>query len=233
VATAALLGACASLPGSGAVDEPTPTPTSALSAPLAPTPVELPAQRLDAGTVTAGAPITVAGEGPAVLDFVRGGAFGVVARVDCTTCSGPVALTDTLGGSLGTGDTPLTGTYLVDRLDEDDTRRSVVLDTEGPWSVELLAWDDLPVVTGPQQGSGATVIRIGDVARSVQLAYTPADAEDTLSARGVPEVDLATVGTPGAVAFGADSAVDQAMTITLPGVVALSTEGAWSLTPLG
>jgi hypothetical protein len=183
--------------------------------------------------VTAGAPVTVTGEGPAVLDFVRGGTFGVVARVDCTTCSGPVALTDTLGGALGAGDPPLSGSYLVDRLDEDETQRSVVLDAEGPWSVELLAWDDLPVVTGSQQGVGAAVLRIGDTASSAQLAYTPADAEDTLSARGVPEADLATVGTPGAIAFGADSAVEQSMTVPLPGVVVLSTEGAWTLTPLG
>jgi hypothetical protein len=236
VTTTALLAACASLPGSStSAESPSDSPTTAtgLGTPLAPAPVTLPEQRLDAGTVSAGAPVTVTGDGPAVLDFVRGGAFGVVARVDCTSCSGPLALTDTEGSVLGAGDPPLSGSYLVDRLDEDEAQRAVVVDAEGPWSVELLAWDDLPVVTGPQQGTGSTVLRLGDATRSVQLAFTPLDAEDILSARAVPESGMAAVGTPGSTAFGADSAVDQPMAVPLPGVVAVATEGAWALTPLG
>lgn len=233
--SAALLVACASMPGSGSAAE-SPEPTATVGG-LMPevTAATLPEQQLDAGTVATGAPVTLFGEGPAVVDFVRGGDFGVVARLDCSTCSGRVQVRDPVEQSVwGSGEAPLTGSYLVDLHADAEAERSVVLDAEGPWSVELVSWEDLPVVTGPQQGTGATVLRLGDEARGVQLGFTPAGPDDELVGRAVQDSDLASPDAAGVLSFGSESAVEQApVQLALPGLVALSTAGSWTLTPVG
>jgi hypothetical protein len=232
--SAALLVACASMPGGSVVASPEPTATVGGLTPEA-TAAALPEQTLDAGTVTTGAPVTLSGEGPAVVDFVRGGDFGVVARLDCSTCSGAVEMRDTAEQRVwGSGEAPLTGSYLVDLHADAEAARSLVLDAEGPWSVELSSWEDLPVVTGPQQGTGAAVLRLGDEARGVQLGFTPAGPDDRLVGRAVQDSDLASPDAAGVLSFGSDSAVEQVpVQLALPGLVALSTAGSWTLTPVG
>ncbi len=236
VLTSVVLVGCASLPASSpqaAAGTPSPSPTGTTIEAAAPT--ALPAQQLDAGTVGTGAPVTVTGTGPAVVDFVRGGDFGVVARVDCSACSGTFSVRDPdRDGLWGSGEAPLTGSYLVDVRSDDQTERSLVLDVQGSWSIELSSWTDLPVVTGAQTGTGATVLRLGDETGAVLLDFTPTDASDTLVGRAVPESDLTGTGAAEVLVFGSDDAVQGvSVPVPLPGVVAVSTTGTWSLAPVG
>lgn len=204
---------------------PTPTPT--------PTEEPPPEQRLDAGTVSAGAPAAVSGTGAAVVSVVRDGEFGVVAHLDCSACTGHVVISaEGRGSAWGEGPAPLTGSYLVDVFKDSAPQQEVVVRAEGAWTLELQSWNDLPVATGVQQGTGATVLLLGDDASAVQLDYAPADADDSMLARVLSAVDLTEQGNPDMLALGDDVAFSERVEVRMPGVVVLGTRGTWTVTPL-
>lgn len=201
---------------------PSPTPTAEPERPL-----------LNAGTVAAGAPATVSGEGPARVAVVRDGDFGVVAQLDCGSCTGDVVLTsDGRMSPWGAGPAPLTGSYLVDVLEGTDAKQGFLLDAAGPWTLTFTSWDERPVLTGPQEGSGAAVLLLGDTASGARIDYTPAGADDSLLARVVSAVDVDPATGPASLVLGGDEALSETADVALPGVVALSTNGTWTVTPL-
>jgi len=224
------------LAGCGASDAPEPEARAATSAAPAPsaTPTAAPERPLlNAGTVAEGAPATVSGEGPARIAVVRDGDFGVVARLDCAACTGDVVLTsDGRMSPWGAGTAPLTGTYLVDLLEGTDAKQGFLLDAAGPWTLTFSSWNELPVLTGPQQGSGAAVLLLGDTASGARIDYTPAGADDSLLARVVSAVDVDPATGPASLVLGGDEALSETADVALPGVVALSTNGSWTVTPL-
>ncbi len=236
VAVAATLVAAGCGP-SGAPDraEPTRAPSSAAATPTpttsaAPVP-ERPVVR--AGTVAEGAPATASGEGPARVTVVRDGDFGVVAHLDCAACTGEVVLTsDGRMSPWGAGPAPMTGSYLVDLLTDTEAKQGFLLDASGPWTLTFESWNDLPATTGPQQGSGSTVLVLGDTAAAVRLDYTPAGPGDSMLARVVSAVDVDPATGPASLAFGDEVAFSETADVAMPGVVALSTNGSWTLTPL-
>lgn len=225
-----LLAACASVPAAD------PTETTAPLPPASALPTEavdgtdgpgVPGQRLEAGSVADGAPVTLTGDGPALIAFTRTGDAGVVAHLDCSACTGPVVVTaENRDTPWGRGEAPLSGSYLVDALEDPDPARGLVIEAEGAWSVRLESWNDLPEMRGPQHGTGAAVLRIGDAAPSIEIGFTPAGPGDELLARGVSDAD---VTAP--LVFGADTAVVQSYELAMPGIVALSTAGSWTVSP--
>jgi hypothetical protein len=217
----------AAAPGPAASPAPSPTPTPA------PAEEPLPEQRLDAGPVAEGAPASVAGTGAAVVSLVRDGAFGVVAHLDCSACTGHVEISaEGRMSAWGEGPAPLTGSYLVDILKSSAPQQEVVVRAEGPWTLRLESWNDLPAVTGVQQGTGATVLPIGEEASAVQLDYAPADADDSMVARVYSAVDLTESGDPQTLLLGDDMAFSERVDVRMPGVVVLGTRGSWTVTPL-
>jgi hypothetical protein len=204
---------------------PTPTPT--------PTEEPPPEQRLDAGTVAEGAPTSVSGTGGAVVSLVRSGEFGVVAHLDCSACTGHVVISaEDRMSAWGEGPAPLTGSYLVDVFKESDPQQEVVVRAEGPWTLRFESWNDLPAVSGVQQGTGATVLLVGDAASAVQLDYAPVDADDSMVARVFSAVDLTEQGSPDTLLLGDDVAFSERVDVRMPGVVVLGTRGSWTVTPL-
>jgi hypothetical protein len=212
---------------------PSAAPTPAATPTPKPTEQPLPEQHLDAGAVAAGAPASASGTGPAVVSVLRDGEFGVVAHLDCSACTGHVVLSaEERMSAWGEGPAPLTGSYLVDIFKDSAPQQEVVVRAEGPWTIEFQSWNDLPPVTGVQQGTGATVLLIGDEASAVQLDYAPVDAEDSLVARVYSAVDLTESGNPDTLLLGDDVAFSERVDIRMPGVVVLGTRGSWTVTPL-
>ncbi|HEY0217679.1 MAG TPA: hypothetical protein VGC57_14915 [Cellulomonas sp.] len=230
-ASTALIAACAGAPGSSTTQEADAVQTAPAAGPQPSIPaITLPDQRLDAGAVSTGAPVTLTGEDAAVVEFSRGGELGVVARVDCSACTGDVTLTDVVRGvELGAGPAPLSGTYLVDPHKDDGADRQLLIEADGPWTVELMSWFDLPVLTGPQQGTGAAVLRLGDTGAGLQWALVDDPSVLGLSARAVPESGLGVAGSPGMAAFGSDEPGAFSVQVSMPGLVALSTNGSWTV----
>ncbi|NHT18839.1 hypothetical protein [Cellulomonas sp. IC4_254] len=232
------------LAGCGGSDEPEPAaqaPSSSAPAPSAtptaaptPTPTAEPERPLlNAGTVAEGAPAAVSGEGPARIAVVRDGDFGVVARLDCAACTGDVVLTsDGRMSPWGAGPGPLTGSYLVDVLEGTDAKQGFLLDAAGPWTLTFSSWNELPVLSGPQQGTGAAVLLLGDTASGARIDYTPAGEGDSLLARVVSAVDVDPATGPASLVLGGDEPLSETADVALPGVVALSTNGTWTVTPL-
>lgn len=230
---------CAPDPGpkaerpAAAAPSPTATPTPTPSATPTPTEEPLPEQRLDAGTVSAGAPASVSGTGPAVVSLVRDGEFGVVAHLDCSACTGRVVLSaESRMSAWGEGPAPLTGSYLVDIFKDSDPQQEVVVRAEGPWTLQFQSWNDLPAATGVQQGTGATVLFLGDEASAIQLDYAPVDAEDSMTARVYSAVDVTESGNPDTLLLGDDVAFSERVDVRMPGIVVLGTRGSWTVTPL-
>ena len=238
LAPALLLAGCGS--SGGPAPEPAGRSASAAPAPSAsptPTPAPTPAAPerplLNAGAVAEGSPATVSGEGPARIAVVRDGDFGVVAQLDCAGCTGDVVLTsDGRGSPWGAGPAPLTGTYLVDVLEGTEAKQGFLLDAAGPWTLTFSSWNELPVLTGPQQGSGSAVLLLGDTASGARIDYTPAGPGDLLLARVVSAVDVDPATGPASLVLGGDEALSETADVALPGVVALSTNGTWTVTPL-
>lgn len=235
---ALLLGGCGG--GSGAAKpEPAGTPAATRTAAPEPTPEPAPAvetlpdARVDAGTVGEGAPVTASGEGTAAVAVVRGGEFGVVATFDCSACTRDVVLTD--AGRMspwGSGPAPFTGTYLIDNLVGTAPELTVVVRAEGPWTVTFQSWNDLTPVTGPQSGTGAAVLLIGDETPAVQVDYTPAGPDDRMSVRVISAVDVTETGGPDSLLLGDSVAFSERAEVRMPGVVTVATNGSWTVTPV-
>jgi hypothetical protein len=207
----------------------TPAPTPAATPPAAP----LPTVRLDAGTVAEGSPATVSGEGPALVSARRDGEFGVVAHLDCSACTGEVVVTaDGRGDPWGAGTAPLTGSYLVDVFEGSEPKQTLVVQAQGPWTMRLESWNDLPPVTGVQRGTGSTVLLVGDTASAVRVDYAPEGPGDSLLARVFSAVQVESTGSPATRLFGDDVAFSETADVPMPGVVVLSTNGSWTVTPV-
>ena len=208
-------------------EDPTEEPTEATD-PLADRPTEPPAQAVDAGTVAAGAPATASGTGSAAVTFVRDGEFAVVVHLDCGDCAqtrafmAPTEVTP-YPGTLGEA----TGSYLMDVFEDSDPQQSIWLETPGDWSVRLESWNDLPPVTGAQQGTGSTVLRLDGTATSAEVSWTPAGPGDSFQGRYFG------VTREASRMFGDSEAFTETFDLVLPGVLAVKTAGAWSVTPQG
>ncbi|WP_454049270.1 hypothetical protein [Cellulomonas sp. Marseille-Q8402] len=231
------LAACGADPGPKPARTPAaaPAPGAEPTTATTPAPAEepLPAQRLEAGTVAEGVPAAVSGEGDAVVALTRDGDFGVVAHLDCSACTGHVVLSaEGRGSAWGEGPAPLTGSYLVDVVAGSAPQQELVVRTQGPWTLQLQSWNDLPVATGVQQGTGATVLLLGDDASAIRLDYAPADADDAMLARVVSGVELTGSGGPQTLALGDDVPFSERVDVRMPGVVVLGTRGSWTVTPL-
>jgi len=198
-----------------------PEPVPSTESPLMPTAstVQLPDQELQLGAVLAGAPAQVTATGPAVVDLTTpSGDPAVVAALDCSACSGPVAVSSVATGSRWVdGAAPLTGQYLVDLSRGDDP--GLLVEAEGEWSLRVLAAEDVPPSAGVQQGTGPAVVRLTDT--GAQL-WVLADAE--LTARAV-----ALTGDRRSMSFGADGGVEQTLELAGPVLVGLDTTGRWSV----
>lgn len=213
-----LLAACAG----PAADEPVDTALPTLPAAGA---LDLPAPDLDLGTVGTGAPVTARESGSASVGFDAPEDVALIATLDCSACTGDIALTSPDRGSAwGTGTAPLTATYLVD-LTGPAVPDRVDVAAEGDWTLTLSSSEDLTAVTGDQTGTGPVVLRLTEGGSHVRVTYTPAATGDELVLRVVSEAD----GT--ATTSGADTAIDQVMPITTPALIALDTDGSWSVQP--
>lgn len=189
-------------------------------------PTAAPAQRLEAGAVADGTSATVSGDGPAEITFVRDGDIAVVVDVDCSACTGPTMLTAPDRVSpLDEADGAMRGSYLVDVFAHTTPEQSVWLLAEGEWTVELSSWNDLPSTTGAVEGSGSTVLLLTDDLPSSVITWAPAHDDDVLQARyfGATEEH--------ALVFGDSAAFSERMEIRRPGVLAIATDGEWSVEP--
>jgi len=207
-------------------EDPTDEPTEDAADPLADRPTEPPAQAVDAGTVAAGAPATASGTGSAAVTFVRDGEFAVVVHLDCGDCAqtrafmAPTEVTP-YPGTLGEA----TGSYLMDVFEDSDPQQSIWLETPGDWSLRLESWNDLPPVTGAQQGTGSTVLRLDGTATSAEVSWTPAGPGDSFQGRYFG------VTREASRMFGDSEAFTETIDLALPGVLAVKTAGTWSVTP--
>ncbi|WIB25689.1 hypothetical protein [Curtobacterium sp. MCSS17_015] len=199
---------------------PTPTPT-ATTPPVA----ELVGVTLDAGDVGEGAPATVSGTGPADVAFRVRGDFAVVMNLDCSRCVGTAAVTAPGRMSpFGEATAPLTASFLTGVMRSDPDEQMLIVQADGPWSMTMLSWNDLPSVSGPQSGTGPAVLFFSDDVSHVQVDYTPADADDRFGVRVFTTSDDTQL-------FGDTEAFSDTFEADLPGVVAVATNGSWSITP--
>jgi hypothetical protein len=99
----------------------------------------------------------------------------------------------------------------------------VWLQADGPWSIRFESWNDLPPTTGPQSGTGSTVLHMADEGSHAEVAWTPAGPGDVFSGRFF--------GTGDQSLFGDDEAFTEVVELPMPGVFAIRTDGSWSVTP--
>jgi hypothetical protein len=208
---------------------PTPTPIEELVTPT-PTPttpavVEALATTVDAGAVAEGVTATISGTGPSNVAYQRQGEFAVIIGLDCTSCSGMATVTAPGRMSpLGEAAAPMTGQFLMDVFKDDPVNQIFIVQTEGPWTVTLQSWNDLPLVSGPQSGTGPAVVFFSDDVAHVTVDYTPADADDSFMARAFTTSDNTQV-------FGNEDAFSEVFEADLPGILAVQTKGTWTITP--
>jgi hypothetical protein len=198
----------------------TPSPT-----PTAPATAEPVAQTVDAGVVAEGTSATVSGNGPSNVTYQRQGEFAVVIELDCSACTGTTIVTEPGRMSpLGEVAAPLGGSFLMDVFTNDPVNQMLIVQAEGPWTVALRSWNDLPQVSGPQSGAGPAVLFFSDDVPRVTVDHTPAGTDDSFSGRvfttsGVPQI------------FGDTGAFSKTYDADLPGVMAIRTDGSWTITP--
>ncbi|PZE85256.1 hypothetical protein [Curtobacterium sp. MCBD17_032] len=205
-------------PSPSATPRPTPTVTT-------PPVAELVGVTLDAGDVGEGAPATVSGTGPADVAFRVRGDFAVVMDLDCSRCTGTAAVTAPGRMSpFGEASAPLTASFLTGVMRSDPDEQMLIVQADGPWSMTMRSWNDLPSVSGPQAGTGPAVLFFSDDVSHVQVEYTPADADDRFGARVFTTSDDTQL-------FGDTEAFSDTFEADLPGVVAIATNGSWRITP--
>lgn len=178
------------------------------------------------GGVAEGTTASVSAAGTLDVSYQRQGDFAVVVGLDCSACTGPVTVSAP-GRSTPVGEAAA-GTesaWLLETVAADPVDQSLLVQADGPWTLTLRSWNDLPEVSGEQSGSGSAVLAFSDDVERLDVAYGPASSEDSLSGRV-----LGTAGTR--QTFGDTTAFARVVDATLPGVVALRTDGAWTLTPL-
>lgn len=220
-----LLSGCAGAP------KPEPSPTASTAA-AAPTPTPEPTRELPeieatvvAGAVADGTPASVSGSGPTQIDYTVQDGIAVVVTLDCSACDGLVTVTNPDRMSpLGEAEAPLTGSYLENVFTADDPGASLLLYAAGNWTVRLESWNDIPSTSGPQSGTGSRVLYLADATTSIDVSYQPADSDDTISVRV-----FTVAGTP--LVFGDEVAFTESFDTQLPGVIAVATNGSWTITP--
>lgn len=231
VAMALLVSGCA-----GAADEAPPSPArtqppriadlvTPSPTPTAPATEEPLALTVDAGVVAEGTFATISGEGPSNVTYQRQGEFAVVIDLDCSACAGATVVTAPGRMSpLGEAAAPMRGSFLMDVFKEDPVNQIFIVKTEGAWTVTMQSWNDLPYVSGPQSGTGPAVLFFSDDVPRVTVDYTPADADDKFSGRVFTTSDNPHM-------FGDSVAFSEVFDADLPGVMAITTKGSWSVTP--
>ena len=125
---------------------------------------------------------------------------------------------------LGENNAPLEASYLVSVFKRDSGKQSVLLNATGRWKVTFVSWSDLPVSTGKQSGKGSTVLRLGDQVSRLKVSYKRSGKGDSFGGR------IFTV-SDNPVIFGNTDSFTETQKVDLPGVIAISTNGSWSLTP--
>ncbi|WP_146076890.1 MULTISPECIES: hypothetical protein [unclassified Rathayibacter] len=218
-------GATASAPASrtprpAITDLITPSPT-----PSAPATAEPVGTVVDAGPVGEGVPATVSGTGPADVSFQRQGEFAVVLSLDCSACTGTAIVT--AAGRMtpfGEAAAPMTGSFLTGIFRDDPVEQQVIVRADGPWTLGLQSWNDLATVSGAQSGTGPAVLFFSDDVPRVTVDYTPAGPDDSFSGRVFTTSDQPQL-------FGDSVAFSEVFEADLPGVMAVQTEGTWTVTP--
>lgn len=235
-----LVTGCASLPVGGPATDPTDAAAPRRTAPASPRPTatptptptattppvaELVGVTLDAGDVGEGAPATVSGTGPSDVAFHVRGDFAVVMDLDCSRCTGTATVT--APGRMtpfGEATAPLRASFLTGVMQADPAEQMLIVQADGPWSMTMRSWNDLTTVSGPQSGTGPAVLFFSDDVAHVQVDYTPADGDDRFAARVFTTSDRTRL-------FGDTEAFSDTFDADLPGVVAISTNGSWSVRP--
>lgn len=203
----------------------TPSPSTKPATPTrTPSPKpQLPTRKVD--TVTNTRSRSVSGSGPVDLRVARRGNFGLVAQLDCSRCRGRVLITATDRQTpFADAAAPLTNAYLISVLRADPRQQSLLLRVKGHWKVTFRSWNSLPVQQGKQSGRGSQVLYLGDRASRIRVSYRPAGSKDSFDAR------IFTVSKEPLI-FGDDKAFTETEKIHLPGVIAITTNGRWTVTP--
>lgn len=206
---------------------PAPPPPPVPGADDAPPPFDASAfdSQLDAGAVADGTPATIQGSGSAIVDFTLDPALMVVIDLDCSACTGDVVVSAPDRRSpLGNAQGPLTASYLNAVLDDDAPGQAITVKATGSWTLKITTSGDYPTVSGTQTGSGNRVLNFSDTATKLALDFTPLDTSDSLYLRVFPLSGHTKI-------FGNDDALIETLDADVPGIVAVSTNGSWSLTP--
>lgn len=175
--------------------------------------------------MAAGVAAEAKGTGAAEVTFERDGEFAVVVHLDCSGCTDATVLTGPDRMSpFGESDGALTGSYLLDVFEDSAPEQSLWLVADGPWNLRFESWNDLVPVSGEQSGEGSTVLAFGETASGIDVEFTPAGPDDTFSGRyfsvsGEPQM------------FGDSEAFTDSYEVSLPGVLAIATNGSWRVTP--
>ncbi|HCX85040.1 MAG TPA: hypothetical protein DHV14_07900 [Micrococcales bacterium] len=179
-----------------------------------------------------GAPAVVSGSGPATVTYTRQGEIAVTAALDCSACTGEVVVSasDRGGDPWGEGPAPFSGTYLLDITTSTAADRDVWVVAEGPWTLTLASWNELPPLTGPQSGTGSAVLYLSEAGSGFDVSYTPGGEGDSVSIRAYSDV-ASTDSGPDSRLLGDTEAFTESVDLPLPGVVAITTNGSWTLTP--
>ncbi|OII11069.1 MULTISPECIES: hypothetical protein [unclassified Curtobacterium] len=201
---------------------PTPTPTPTATRPAIASPAE---RTVTAGRVADGSSASASGSGDANVAFTSSGPIAVVVELDCSACTGTATVTAPGRMSpFGRASAPLRASFLTGVLSSDGPEQSVIVEARGSWSVTLRSWNDLPLVSGAQSGKGPAVLFFSDDVSHVTVDYRPAGSGDSFSGRV-----FTTSGRP--QLFGDSGAFARSYDVDLPGVMAIQTNGTWTVTP--
>ena len=200
----------------------TPTPTPTATTPTVEVPLDT---TVDAGVVANGTSATASGNGPSNVSYQRQGELAVVISLDCSACTGPTKVTAPGRMSpFGESPQPLSGSFLMDIFVDDPVNAMFIVQAEGPWTVTMQSWNDLPYVSGPQSGTGPTVLFWSDDVSKVTVDFVPLNADDSFSGRVYTVSDDTQL-------FGNSDAFSEVFDADLPGVMAIQTNGTWTVTP--
>ncbi|MDR3068449.1 MAG: hypothetical protein LBU50_02985 [Cellulomonas sp.] len=152
--------------------------------------------------------------------------MAVVVTLDCSSCVGTVVLTEYGRWTpLAEGTAPYRATALTEVGPQDD--HLVLVDAEGQWTVGFLNWNYLPLVSGTQTGTGPAVVFFDSSATQLEVTVSDIGADDVVAIRA-----FAADTTPGGpMLHGWSGPGTDTRKVNLPGVVAISTNGSWTMTP--
>lgn len=215
----------APIPRAQVTVRPTPTPTPVPSASPIPSRPTAPRTVVDAGTVTNTTQRTATGSGAAEIRFREKGGFAIVVRLDCSRCRGPYLLTEAGRGTPhGEGRAPAERAYLIRQLVASQ-RGALLLTATGDWKITLLSWNELKPTSGRESGRGSDVVYLSDLGAGFRVNCRPADAADSCHVQAYNAAGDSRL-------VGDDNSLTEDVGVALPAVVAIRTNGRWTLTPL-